>query len=79
MLVLEGLGMLAGLIIYIISLDAQGSFLALSTAMTFFYYFLGLLILSISLICAIATSSCLLLFLLVKKTLKLKKTNPNRF
>lgn len=70
---LEALGALSGLIIYVISLNAHSSFIALSTGMSFYYYFLGILILTISLICAIATSACFLLFLIVKKAVNTSK------
>lgn len=64
---LEALGALSGIIIYAISLNASNAFFALSTGASFYYYFLGLLILIISLLCAIATSVCFMLFLIVRK------------
>ena len=72
---LEALGALSGLVIYAISLNAHSPFIALSTGMSFYYYFLGILILTISLICAIATSVCFLLFLIVKKAVTTVKKN----
>ncbi len=72
---LEALGAISGLIIYAISLNAHSSFITLSTGMSFYYYFLGILILTISLICAIATSVCFLLFLIVKKAMEAARKN----
>ena len=70
----ETLGAVSGTVIYLISLYARDSFLALDTVTSFYYYFLGLFIITVSLICAIATATCFLLFWTVKRAIKASKT-----
>lgn len=69
----ETLGAFSGTVIYLISLYARDSFLALDTVTSFYYYFLGLFIITVSLICAIATATCFLLFWAVKRAIKASK------
>ncbi len=76
---LETLGAAAGVTIYLISLYARESFLALNTATSFFYYFLGLFIIAVSLLCAIATSVCFLLFLMVRRAVRAVKNDREPF
>ena len=70
----ETLGAFSGTVIYLISLYARDSFLALDTVTSFYYYFLGLFLITVSLICAIATATCFLLFWTVKRAIKASKT-----
>ena len=75
----EALGAFSGTVIYLISLYARDSFLALDTVTSFYYYFLGLFIITVSLICAIATTTCFLLFWVVKRAVKSSKAEHKRF
>ena len=74
----ETLGAFAGVVIYLISLYARDSFLALDTVTSFYYYFLGLFIIAVSLMCAIATAVCFLLFWAVKRAVKASKADRGR-
>lgn len=74
----ETLGAFAGVVIYLISLYARDAFLALDTVTSFYYYFLGLFIIAVSLICTIATATCFLLFWAVKRAVKTAKAKRER-
>ncbi len=75
----ETLGAFSGVVIYLISLYARDSFLALSTVTSFYYYFLGLFIIAVSFICAIATAVCFLLFWAVRRAVKASKAERKHF
>lgn len=77
--VIETLGAVTGIFIYLISLYLRDSFLAMNTATSFFYYFLGLFIIAVSLLCAIATSVCFLLFLTVRRAVRASKNDKEPF
>ncbi len=66
----EAVGLLAGIIIYLVSLNPQNPLFSMGNAMSFYYYFLGILISAASLLCAIATSVVFALWSILKKIMK---------
>ncbi len=70
---LEGIGMLAGAVMFAFSLSPRISAPGLGVAMSYYYYFLSLLIMAASLLCAIASSAILAICVITRSIIRKKR------